>query len=42
MGIGQVRTGIFNVADVGIMLGVALLLVGGVKGRPTLPGGAGA
>lgn len=42
MGIGQVRTGIFNVADVGIMLGVALLLVGGVKGGPTLPGGAGA
>jgi signal peptidase II len=42
MGIGQVRTGIFNVADVGIMLGVALLLVGGVKGGPTLRGGAGA
>lgn len=41
MGIGQVRTGIFNVADVGIMVGVALLLVGGVRGRPTLSGGAG-
>ena len=41
MGIGQVRTGIFNVADVGIMVGVGLLLVGGVRGRPTLPGRAG-
>jgi signal peptidase II len=40
MGIGQVRTGIFNVADVGIMLGVALLLLGRAKRRPTLPGSA--
>lgn len=28
LGIGPIRTGIFNVADVAIMLGVALLLVG--------------
>ena len=41
MGIGQVRTGIFNVADVGIMVGVALLAVGGVRGGATLSGGAG-
>ena len=41
MGIGQVRTGIFNVADVGIMVGVGLLAVGGVRGGPTVPGGAG-
>ncbi|MFM0644138.1 signal peptidase II [Paraburkholderia bryophila] len=40
MGIGHLRTGVFNVADVGITLGVALLLLNGVKRRPTLPGSA--
>lgn len=40
MGIGHLRTGIFNVADVGIMLGVGLLFLSSVKRRPTLPGGA--
>ena len=38
MGIGRLRTGIFNVADVGIMLGVALLLLSNMKRKPTLPG----
>jgi len=42
LGIGHLRTGIFNVADVGIMLGVALLLLNSVKRRPTLPGSAAA
>ncbi|MGF6441059.1 signal peptidase II [Paraburkholderia youngii] len=37
MGIGRLRTGIFNFADVGIMLGVALLLLSSVKRKPTLP-----
>ena len=37
MGIGHLRTGIFNVADIGIMLGVALLLLSSVKRKPTLP-----
>jgi signal peptidase II len=31
MGIGSLRTGIFNVADVGIMLGVGLLFVRGFR-----------
>ncbi|CAB3743784.1 signal peptidase II [Paraburkholderia rhynchosiae] len=39
MGIGRLRTGVFNVADVGIMLGVAVLILGSVKSKPTLPGG---
>ena len=38
IGIGQLRTGVFNVADVGIMLGVALMLFRGVNRSPTLPG----
>lgn len=38
VGIGHLRTGIFNVADVGIMLGVALLLLGRTKRNPALPG----
>jgi signal peptidase II len=38
IGIGQLRTGVFNVADMGIMLGVALLLFRGAKRGPTLPG----
>jgi signal peptidase II len=42
MGIGHFRTGIFNVADVGIMLGVGLLLLGRAKRRPCLPGSAAA
>ncbi|TWB21485.1 signal peptidase II [Nitrospirillum amazonense] len=32
LGIGSVRTGIFNVADVGLMVGVALFVVGGLLG----------
>jgi signal peptidase II len=40
IGIGHFRTGVFNVADVGIMLGVALLLLSSVNRRPTLPGSA--
>uniref|UniRef100_E1TJQ3 Lipoprotein signal peptidase n=1 Tax=Burkholderia sp. (strain CCGE1003) TaxID=640512 RepID=E1TJQ3_BURSG len=40
MGIGQLRTGVFNVADVGIMLGVAMLFFAGMKRKPTLPGSA--
>jgi len=36
VGIGYVRTGVFNVADVGIMLGVALLLLNGMKRKPAL------
>lgn len=31
MGIGPVRTGVFNVADVAIMAGAAVLLLGGVR-----------
>lgn len=42
MGIGQLRTGVFNVADVGIMVGVAMLLFAGMKRKPTLPGSASA
>jgi signal peptidase II len=37
VGIGTLRTGVFNVADMGIMLGIALLLLGGLQGKPTLP-----
>lgn len=40
VGIGSLRTGVFNVADVGIMVGVGLLLLKSVKRRPTLPGAA--
>lgn len=40
MGIGPLRTGVFNVADVGIMLGVALLLLSGMNRKPSLPGSA--
>ncbi|WP_439893088.1 signal peptidase II (plasmid) [Ralstonia sp. 25C] len=42
IGIGQLRTGVFNVADVGIMLGVALILLRGVKRGSTLPGSSAA
>jgi signal peptidase II len=38
VGIGSLRTGIFNVADVGIMVGVGLLFVSSVKRRPTSRG----
>ncbi|MDE1149435.1 MAG: signal peptidase II [Azospirillaceae bacterium] len=35
LGIGPVRTGIFNVADVGLMVGVALFVLGSLTGcRP--------
>ena len=40
IGIGHLRTGVFNVADVGIMLGVAMLLFARMKRKPTLPGSA--
>ncbi|WP_233835708.1 signal peptidase II [Paraburkholderia sp. ZP32-5] len=40
LGIGYVRTGVFNVADVGIMLGVVLLLLNGMKRKPVLPDAA--
>lgn len=42
VGIGALRTGVFNVADMGIMLGVALLLLSGLQRKPTLPGSASA
>jgi signal peptidase II len=42
VGIGTLRTGVFNVADMGIMLGVALLLLSGLQRKPTLPGPANA
>ena len=37
VGVGPVRTGIFNVADVAIMLGAALMLIAEIRaaGRPT-------
>jgi signal peptidase II len=35
VGIGQVRTGIFNVADVAIMAGVAAMLAERYRARPT-------
>ncbi|WP_244106276.1 signal peptidase II [Paraburkholderia phenazinium] len=37
MGIGQLRTGVFNIADVGIMVGLALLLLSGRQRKPALP-----
>ena len=37
MGIGNLRTGIFNVADVGIMVGVAMLLFASSRRKPSLP-----
>jgi signal peptidase II len=39
LGLGHLRTGIFNVADVQIMLGLGLLLLG--RNRPTAPESAG-
>ena len=36
VGIGHLRTGVFNIADVGIMLGVALFFLRGVKRGPDL------
>jgi len=37
VGVGPVRTGIFNVADVAIMLGAAVLLIAEIRAawRPT-------
>jgi signal peptidase II len=40
VGIGHLRTGVFNVADVGIMLGGSLLFLSALKRSPTLPGAA--
>jgi len=40
VGVGPLRTGVFNVADMGIMVGVALLFFTGLKRKPTLPGSA--
>lgn len=37
LGIGPVRTGIFNVADVAIMLGAALVLFGATRSAPPSP-----
>ena len=37
VGVGPLRTGIFNVADVAIMAGVAVLLLAGFGGTGTLP-----
>jgi signal peptidase II len=39
VGIGWLRTGIFNFADVAIMLGIALFVLGELSARPT-PNGA--
>jgi signal peptidase II len=36
MGIGPVRTGIFNVADVAIMLGAGLFVLGGLVWKPQI------
>ena len=36
VGIGPVRTGIFNVADVALMLGIALVVLTEARGRPEL------
>jgi signal peptidase II len=33
---------VFNVADMGIMLGVVLLLLSGLQRKPTVPGSASA
>jgi signal peptidase II len=39
LGLGQVRTGIFNVADVQIMVGLGLLLLGRREANPaSVPG----
>ena len=41
IGIGPVRTGIFNLADMALMLGLALLVVGDMFGpRPSRNAGA--
>lgn len=34
MGIGPLRTGIFNIADVGIMVGAGMLVISGMKKEP--------
>jgi signal peptidase II len=38
VGVGPLRTGIFNVADMAILAGVGLLLVGGRRASPGTPG----
>jgi hypothetical protein len=36
VGIGPLRTGTFNVADVGIMLGAGLFVLGGLGWKPKI------
>jgi signal peptidase II len=36
VGIGPLRTGVFNVADVAIMVGAGLLVLGAVRGTPSI------
>ena len=38
LGIGQVRTGIFNIADVAIMMGAGMLLYQGFRSKSRIPG----
>lgn len=40
LGIGRLRTGVFNVADVVLMVGVGLMLLHGWRRRPEAPPGA--
>lgn len=37
LGIGSLRTGIFNIADAAILLGIALWLIPGFGGKPKIP-----
>ena len=37
MGIGSLRTGVFNVADVAILVGIGLILIGSPKAEPKAP-----
>jgi signal peptidase II len=37
LGIGSVRTGIFNVADMAIMAGIPIILIGWLRARPPQP-----
>ena len=39
VGVGPVRTGIFNVADVGIMLGIGILLLAEIRAHRAASGG---
>jgi len=40
LGIGQLRTGVFNVADVVLMVGVGLMLLSGWRRKPETPPGS--